>query len=98
MGARVVHRDHGHAGNRAEAAREPVAVGGRVQPYHMTAGADLAVYDRAAVIARRAPAYDEDRTSGSAADGESRDGDQLIASLLRGAAPKSVSITPQADQ
>ena len=33
MGVRVVHRDHGHAGNRAEAAWEPVAVGGRVQPY-----------------------------------------------------------------
>jgi hypothetical protein len=30
---------------------EPVAVGGRVQPYHMAAGADLAVHDRAAVIA-----------------------------------------------
>src|SRR5215470_15419381 len=51
MGVRVVHRDHGHAGNRAEAAWEPVAVGGRVQPYHMAAGADLAVDDRAAVIA-----------------------------------------------
>ena len=71
MGVRVVHRDHGHAGNRAEAAWEPVAVGGRVQPYHMAAGADLAVHDRAAVIAserarRQAEDPDQVRADGCA--------------------------------
>jgi hypothetical protein len=80
MGVRVVHRDHGHAGNRAEAAWEPVAVGGRVQPYHMAAGADLAVHDRAAVIA------------GERARGQAEDPDQVLADGLQVVVTSSVVV------